>query len=435
MSERIRVPVSELRPDPATGRIRVPVSELKPTHKEGLLSKAIRWLTPIDELADPKKAIDSGALETLGGVAGGLAGGIPGAMGGAAVVRGVRGIVQGEKPAEIALNSAGHASLEALPLVGRGIARAGKNIVRGILPVAEKELQQVGKGSLREGLEAITQNAIDAPGSTLTGTLDRIGSQPRAGHAGSGRMGELARERSRLIAGATEAGVDIPTQPVLQAGDALVRPGGAIHDTIGPSALDSGAQGVIDRFRSRVTNTRLMTDDEFRAAMRERGAQLARGQNPPNINPVMETQRNLSPAEADAILRQSKFFKGGKDIPGAETAGRELRTELSRQLKGSVDGLSDVMSEQEKLIPLRRVLDRASVYKSNTLRPEAVVSGAKSPRLLGVVPLHRGGVFTIGKATARTGRALDTPALSPATRTLLMQLLMEQDSPSGAGSR
>lgn len=419
MSQRIRVPLSELE-QPQSVRITVPVSELKSAQpKEHWLSKTLKFLTPVDELADPKKAIDAGALETLGGVAGGMAAGIPGAMGGAALVRGIRGIVHGEKPGQIAASAAGHGALEALPLVGRGLAKGGRAVLRGVLPVAEKELEQVGKGSMRAGLDTLTQNAIDAPGIRLPTTLKKIGSQPRAGHPGSGRMGELAAERSQLIGDATRRGARIPSENVIGAGEELLSPGGAIREAITTSASDRGARAVVNRFRNRVTRAEPMSDTEVGDAIRSGAAR------DPNFQAIRSVIDDLTPAEADRMLQATRFFRGGRDVPGAETTGRAMRSALSSELKQAVPGLSGVMAEQEKLIPLRRVLERASVYRSNTLRPEAIVSGAKS-RLLGVIPAPRGFTFGAGKLAARTGKALDSPALSGAARTLLMQLLMEQ---------
>src|SRR3990167_2379083 len=183
MSQRITVPLSELQPT-RTGRITVPLADLQPTH-DAEAPDEYRDPMPWDPnpmnrigrrvwsaLANPKRTAkelkDLGALETAGGATGFALGGIPGAMAGAGIVRGVRGIVEGDTPGEIAAETAGNAALEALPVVGKGLKWGGKTLIRGVLPIAEQEAKQVGKGLMNRGVEQLVERAADAPGLRLS---------------------------------------------------------------------------------------------------------------------------------------------------------------------------------------------------------------------------------------------------------------------------
>jgi len=377
---------------------------------------------------------DFGLPETAGGLAGGAlgtalagpVGTIPGAMLGAGGVRYIRGRMTGETAAEATIPALGNAALEALPGIGKGMRFVGKRMIRSALPITEKAALELGRGSAARGVETLVSRAEALPGIRLSKTARLVGEAPRAGQAGTGRLGELATLRAAEIERATGAGRRVATAPIVEAGEALTQPGGVLRRAIGEPEV-SGAQRVVKRFRGQVSKERPMTADELRGAVSS-GAVRA-----PGFAPTVKELADLTPADADALLRHTKFFRGAREVPGAETAGRTLRTALSSELKTAVPKIRPLMAEQASLIPVQRSLDRALAKGGSQVRAPAVYLSGGRPRLFGVLPSTPAISFTTGKALSRLGGPLGAAqfaqrTIPPAIRALLLQLASQDEN-------
>lgn len=404
---------------------------------EGMSTETIQ--AEVEKLVTPRslgrRAVeDFGLAETAGGLAGGAigtaiagpAGTIPGAMLGAGGVRYVRGRISGETAAQAALPALGSAAIETIPGVGKGMRFIGKRMIRSALPITEKAALELGKGSAARGVETLVKRAETLPGIRLSQTAKLVGEAPRGGQVGTGRLGALAIQRAAEIERATASGRRVATAPVVEAGEALTTPGGVLRQAIGEPDV-SGAQRVVKRFRGQVSKERPMTAQELRDAATS-GAVRA-----PGFVPTVKELADLTPTEADALLRNTKFFRGARDVPGAETAGRTLRTALSSELKTTVPSVRPLMAEQASLIPVQRSLDRALAKGGSQVRAPAVYLSGGRPRLFGVLPSTPAISFTTGKTLSRAGGPLGASriaqrTLPPAIRALLLQL-QNQDGP------
>ncbi|MGH7177892.1 MAG: hypothetical protein ACREJC_10960 [Tepidisphaeraceae bacterium] len=252
-----------------------------------------------------------------------------------------------------------------------------------------------------------------------------VGESPGPGRVGSGRLAEVASQRRRAVAAAEQAGAEVKTTPIIRAGEALTEPGGALRESIGLSP--SGAQRTVKRFIQRVSKERQMTSAELRAA-----ASKAVGQ--PGFRPVVSEVANLSPRDADVILQNTKFFSGARDIPGAETAGRTLRAQLSRELKRAVPAVKAPMAEQQYLLPVQRALDRALARGGSQVRAPAIYLSGGRPRMFGVLAPTARTTFGVGKALSRLGGPLGASPtaqrlLPGSLRALLLQLAAQDWPP------
>ena len=375
---------------------------------------------------------DFGLAETAGGLVGGAvgsffggAGAIPGAMLGAGAVRAVRGRLKGERPEDTALAALGSAGLEAIPVVGKVARGFGRRLIRSALPITADVAKQAGRGLKHRGVQRILEQAEALPGVRLKTTERFIGEAPTTGGApGRGRLGALAEARERVVREAEQRGVRIPVEPtVRETSTELLGRTGRLR---GPPHK-AAAKSTIRRFAEDVTTERMMPPAELQAAMR---SGLTRQ---PGFQPTMRELLPLKPTEINDILRNMRFESGAAHLPGTVTASRGLRRRLSGELKRVIPAAEPIFAEQQRLIPLQKVIDEAlaSGRQLGPRAPSVYLSGGR-PRLFGVIAPSPATAYATGKAFSRVGGPLGAAPtaqriLPGSIRALLNRLLLQQE--------
>ena len=315
-----------------------------------------------------------GYAETAGAAVGQRVAGLPGRIAGAGLVGGARGLARGESFTDSALRAGKHAGIESIvPAIGATARAIAPRMVRSAVPISEREARDVGRGVLNVGAQRIGHELEYEPGLTIRGTHERMN---RAYDR------TVAADEAAARA-ATIAGPDIDPNDVVARMTADLGVGGSAR---------SGTQGVVDEF-GRIANAY--------------GAQTG-------VN-------RLSADQARDILRNMRFTPAGAETrAGSTEAERALRVALGAEYRAIVPEADALLTEESRLIPLRRVLDRArfQVGQGQVRSPEVLLSGGR-PRAFGVLPIPKSVPFTAGKLLGRAGHGVDDAALQQALAALM----------------